>query len=184
MGVESIQFPKFLRVLEPNPSEKDFLDALERQHEAHLAERRSRGETRLRLQWLTKWKFFLRRWPTFLNSVQLSSFSPQGRDQMGYHWLLGELIHDPREIGDLEIGEERRRALLPAYFTDALILEYEIQKSKGGTGGDELRNNITTARPYMGKGFYTLERTAVRIESNRAARRASEEEPKRRTRRG
>lgn len=99
-----------IEIMEPNTIEQRLIDRL-----AAIESDRPRWET------------FVLNADEILDGIPIVLLSEAGRRQLGYHLLLANLVHDPRDIAQLTIDDDTiSQNLWQGYRTSVLLLRYEI----------------------------------------------------------
>ena len=102
-----------------------------------------------------KWETFILHAPELLEGIPIALLSDAGRRQIGYHLLLADLVHDPREISQLTIEDNAFvQNLWSGYQTSVLILRYEIALASDNQEQiDLLKEVIQQINPTALKSF-------------------------------
>lgn len=129
-----------IEILEPNIMEQRLIDRLD----AIKSNRQS-----------PKWETFILNAPEILDGIPIAMMSEAGRRQIGYHLLLADLVHDPREIMQLTIDDKAfAQNLWPGYRTSVLLLRYEIALASDNQDQiDLLKEVIQQINPTALKSF-------------------------------
>ena len=106
-----------------------------------------------------RWETFVLHADEILEGIPIVLLSDAGRRQIGYHLLLANLVHDPRDIAQLTIEDDAiSQSLWPGYRTSVLLLRYEIALAADNQDQiDLLKEVIQQINPTALKSFRQFE---------------------------